>query len=61
MDLEQTREYLGADSLHYLSLEKLLEVFGEDKDNFCAACFSGCYPVAVKEREDETKQLKLFG
>jgi amidophosphoribosyltransferase len=61
MDLEQIREYLGADSLRYLSLEKLLEVFGKDKENFCAACFSGCYPVAVKEREDETKQLKLFG
>ena len=61
MDLEQIREYLGADSLRYLSLEKLLEVFGKDKENFCAACFSGCYPVAVEEREDETKQLKLFG
>jgi len=36
-------------------------VFGKDKENFCAACFSGCYPVAVEEREDETKQLKLFG
>ena len=34
MDLEQTREYLGADSLHYLGLEKMLDVFGDDREKF---------------------------
>lgn len=41
---EQIRDYLGVDSLHYLSLEGLLTCV-EDPDNYCVACFSGRYPV----------------
>ena len=39
---------LGVDSLGYISLEGLLSPF-ENPDNFCTACFSGNYPVAIKE------------
>jgi amidophosphoribosyltransferase len=38
-------QYLGLDSLHYLSLEGLVEATGMSKDNFCLACFNGVYPV----------------
>ena len=60
MDIEQTREYLGADSLHYISLEGMLGIFGEQKDDFCAACFDGHYPVDVTGPDGSTKQLGLF-
>ena len=60
MDIDQTREYLGADSLHYITLEKMLEVFGEKKDDFCAACFDGRYPVDVTGADGSTNQLDLF-
>ena len=60
MDIDQTREYLGADSLHYISLEKMLEIFGEQKDDFCAACFDGRYPVDVTGSDGSTNQLDLF-
>jgi len=60
MDIDQTREYLGADSLHYISLEKMLDIFGEQKDDFCAACFDGRYPVDVTGSDGSTKQLGLF-
>ena len=60
MDIEQTREYLGADSLHYISLEKMLSIFGEQKGDFCAACFDGRYPVEVANPDESTKQLGLF-
>ena len=60
MDIDQTCEYLGADSLHYMSLEKMLEIFGEQKDDFCAACFDGRYPVDVTGSDGSTKQLGLF-
>ena len=60
MDIDQTCEYLGADSLHYISLEKMLEIFGEQKDDFCAACFDGRYPVDVTGSDGNTKQLGLF-
>jgi amidophosphoribosyltransferase len=42
--VEEIGEYLGVDSLHYLSLEGLLSCV-EDPDNFCVACFSGRYPI----------------
>ena len=49
--IEQIREYLGVDSLGYLSIEGMLSVVPQPKKNFCAACFDGKYPVAVGEKE----------
>jgi amidophosphoribosyltransferase len=38
---------LDLDSLHYLSIEGLLEATGvaDAEHRFCKACFDGCYPV----------------
>ena len=60
LDIDQICEYLGADSLHYITLEKMLEIFGEQKNDFCAACFDGRYPVDVTGSDGSTKQLDLF-
>lgn len=43
--IEQIAEYLGLDSLHYLSLEGLVEATGMTKKDFCLACFDANYPV----------------
>ena len=43
---EEIRDFLGADSIGYLSLEGLLEC-EQDGSQFCRACFTGKYPVAV--------------
>jgi len=48
--LEEIRKLVGADSLNYLSLEGLLDIFRERREDFCTACFSGDYPVEVKEK-----------
>ena len=44
-------DILGLDTLHYLSLEGLLESTGitDPANNFCKACFDGCYPVEFDE------------
>ncbi|MBQ6772901.1 MAG: amidophosphoribosyltransferase [Synergistaceae bacterium] len=42
---EEICEFLGADSLTYLSLESLSQVCGED--TYCKACFDGKYPMEV--------------
>jgi len=60
LDIDQTCEYLGADSLHYITLEKMLEIFGKQKDDFCAACFDGRYPVDVTGSDGSANQLDLF-
>lgn len=44
-NVKEIAEYLGLDSLHYLSLEGLVEATGLDRSNFCLACFDGKYPI----------------
>jgi amidophosphoribosyltransferase len=44
--VEEIRDYLGVDSLGYISLDGLLAC-ERDGQNFCHACFSGRYPVPV--------------
>lgn len=39
------REYLGLDSLTYLSLDGMVEATGLEKDSFCLACYTGVYPI----------------
>ncbi len=45
--VEEIREYLGVDSLGYLSLDGMLACESEPR-RFCRACFDGRYPVAVE-------------
>ncbi|MBI4514391.1 MAG: amidophosphoribosyltransferase [Deltaproteobacteria bacterium] len=58
--VEAIRQYIGADSLGYLT-ERGLYSFLESSDSngFCAACFTGRYPVQVTD-EGRTHQLVLF-
>ncbi|MFQ5443659.1 MAG: amidophosphoribosyltransferase, partial [Nitrospinales bacterium] len=58
--VEQTREFITADSLEYLSLERMMEVYGQDKENFCKACFDGHYPIGFDDKSTEAIQLNLF-
>ena len=49
--VDELRKYLGLDSLHYLSIEGLLNATGIEnpQGHFCKACFDGCYPVSFDE------------
>ena len=49
--IERIAEWLGVDSLGYLSVEGMLDAVEEahdSRDRYCAACFSGDYPVPVE-------------
>jgi len=50
--VDELREFLGLDSLYYLSLKGLLDSSGveDPANNFCKACFDGCYPVEFDEQ-----------
>ncbi len=41
-DIEQ---YIGVDSLCYLSLEGMIDATGISREQFCLACFNGNYPI----------------
>src|SRR5262249_29320091 len=51
MSVGEIADYLAADSLAYLDLDRLLASTGAPSDAFCTACFSGVYPVAVPEHD----------
>ncbi|MBL0345658.1 amidophosphoribosyltransferase [Candidatus Villigracilis affinis] len=44
--VEEIREYVGADSLYYLSVDGMMKAV-QRKDGFCQACFTGQYPIPV--------------
>jgi amidophosphoribosyltransferase len=44
-DIAWIRDFIGADSLEYLSLEGMLHSMLLGKENFCIACFTGKYPL----------------
>jgi len=47
--VEQIRQYVGADSLGYLSQAGMVRATGAPEEDFCRACFDGEYPIAVPE------------
>jgi amidophosphoribosyltransferase len=62
--VEQIKDYLGVDSLHYLSLEGLLSCMTRPGDRYCTACYSGEYRLdpehPVTEEVVEPEQVRLF-
>jgi amidophosphoribosyltransferase len=52
MSVEEICEYIGADSLGYLSREGMLEAIGIDASSACTACWTGNYPTLVAGGED---------
>ena len=44
-DIAWVRDFIGADSLEYLSLDGMLDSMPLPKEDFCTACFTGKYPI----------------
>ena len=53
-DVENIRRELNVDTVHYLSLEKMLEAVPQtDGKGYCTACFGGKYPTKVETSTDK--------
>lgn len=51
--VDEIRDYIGADSLAYLSLEGLKKACGEgEKISYCSACYTGKYPTDIVDLEE---------
>jgi amidophosphoribosyltransferase len=57
--VDEIAEELGADSLHYLSLEGVYEAVGVSRDAHCDACFTGDYPLPGTEEANGKFDLEL--
>ena len=51
--IEEIREFIGADSLEYLTVDGLFEAIGKEANQCCAACFTGQYPIEVQLELDK--------
>ena len=51
--VEEIRHIIGVNSLGYLSVDGLLSAVSGPPDDYCAACFTGCYPCEVPEPVDK--------
>jgi amidophosphoribosyltransferase len=49
--VEEIRQYIGADSLGYLSLEHMREAVGDTEGKFCTSCYTGVYPTELVQLE----------
>lgn len=62
--VEQIREFLGVDSLHFLSLDGLLaSASSQPREHWCTACYTGEYrldPEHPITDELATDQMKMF-
>lgn len=62
--VREVAEFLGVDSLHFLSLEGMLSCVSLPSDNYCTACWSGRYPIdidhPVNKLDLERYQLRMF-
>lgn len=45
--VEEIRRYVEADTLAYLPLSGLREAVGDDKHEYCYACYTGNYPTEL--------------
>ncbi len=45
-------KFLGADSIHYLSLKGMINAIGVKGDPFCTSCFTGDYPVHPEQLDE---------
>lgn len=63
--VEEIAEYLGVDSLHYLSLEGMLNCVSKKPGEYCTACWSGQYRLDVSrpisKLDLERYQMRIFG
>jgi amidophosphoribosyltransferase len=48
---EEIRQFLGADSLGYLSLTGLRQAVNDTSGNFCTSCYTGNYPTDLVQLE----------
>ena len=56
--VEGIREFLGADSLGYLSLESLRRAVEDAAGHFCTSCYTGVYPTELVQLEVSRRDVE---
>ena len=64
LDVDAMSKQIGADSLAFISIDGLYEAVGGEKRNadrpqYCDACFTGDYPIALSDRDGGSLPTQL--
>ncbi|MFP4143799.1 MAG: amidophosphoribosyltransferase [Phycisphaeraceae bacterium] len=63
-EVEEIADFLGVDSLHYLSLDGMLSCVSQPPSEYCTACWSGDYRIQpdrpVNKLDLERSQMRMF-
>ena len=52
MSEKEISEFVGADSLHFLSYDGMIKATGLTEEQFCTSCFTGDYPIPIGKHMD---------
>lgn len=65
MTVDEIRDFIGVDSLAYISVGGLYRAMGQDRDgaerSYCDACFTGEYPVALTDNDNASGHRRVTG
>lgn len=53
MTIDEMRDHVDADSLHFISLESMMRAIGRP-GGYCHACFTGVYPIELDAAQTKT-------
>ncbi len=59
MTQSEIADYIGADSIAFLTYNGLIKASGLPKKSFCTSCFTGTYPVSIGKHANEVKKVSL--
>jgi amidophosphoribosyltransferase len=59
LTVDEIRDFVGADSLHFISLDGLISSTPHQKKSLCRACFDGEYPIPVPGEHERLAQFKF--
>ncbi|MFO7961671.1 MAG: amidophosphoribosyltransferase [Nitriliruptoraceae bacterium] len=59
LEVEEIRDFIGCDSLHYVSLNGLIASTPHQREKLCTACFTGDYPIPVPGEHEQLAQIKF--
>ncbi|HEY4513758.1 MAG TPA: amidophosphoribosyltransferase [Candidatus Paceibacterota bacterium] len=57
--VSEMKKYLGATSLQFLSYDGMIKATGIPEDRFSTSCFTGEYPIDIRERAKEIVAQKI--
>jgi amidophosphoribosyltransferase len=55
--MDEIKNYIGADSLAFLSYKGLISATELPESSFCTSCFTGKYPISIGSNADQIRKI----